>query len=112
MSGVSCRVGSARQTIFHPDKHVEVLRLVCAGRGFDSRRLHHFFFDAVRIAPIGIGVGYPAVRRTRPPVRRRNSIRPPSRYLKAPNPDWPNRIIEVNSNATICGMVVFNGKVV
>ena len=33
-------------------------------------------------------------------------------YLKALNPDWPNRIIEVNSNATICGVVVFKGEVV
>ena len=33
-------------------------------------------------------------------------------YLKALNPDWPNRIIEVNSNATICGVVVFKGELV
>jgi SOS-response transcriptional repressor LexA len=33
-------------------------------------------------------------------------------YLKALNPDWPHRIIEVNSNATICGVVVFKGEVV
>ncbi len=33
-------------------------------------------------------------------------------YLKALNPDWPNRIIEVNSAATICGVVVFKGEVV
>lgn len=33
-------------------------------------------------------------------------------YLKALNPDWPNRIIEVNSNATICGVVVFKGEIV
>lgn len=33
-------------------------------------------------------------------------------YLKALNPDWPNRIIEVNSNATIGGVVVFKGEVV
>ena len=32
------------------------------------------------------------------------------RYLKALNPDWPNRIIELNSNATICGVVVFKGE--
>ena len=34
------------------------------------------------------------------------------RYLKALNPDWPNRIIEVSSEATICGVVVFKGEVV
>ena len=34
------------------------------------------------------------------------------RYLKALNPDWPHRIIEVNSNATICGVVGFKGEVV
>ena len=33
-------------------------------------------------------------------------------YLKALNPDWPHRIIEVNANATICGVVVFKGEVV
>jgi len=33
-------------------------------------------------------------------------------YLKAVNPDWPQRIIEVDSNATICGVVVFKGEVV
>ncbi len=33
-------------------------------------------------------------------------------YLKALNPDWPHRIIEVNTNATICGVVVFKGEVV
>ena len=33
-------------------------------------------------------------------------------YLKALNPDWPNRIIEVNTDATICGVVVFKGEVV
>jgi SOS-response transcriptional repressor LexA len=33
-------------------------------------------------------------------------------YLKALNPDWPNRIIEVDSNATICGVVVFKGELV
>lgn len=27
------------------------------------------------------------------------------RYLKALNPNWPNRIFEVNGNATICGVV-------
>ena len=33
-------------------------------------------------------------------------------FLKAVNPDWPLRIIEVDSNATICGVVVFKGEVV
>jgi len=33
-------------------------------------------------------------------------------YLKALNPDWPTRIIEVNAAATICGVVVFKGEVV
>ena len=33
-------------------------------------------------------------------------------YLKALNPDWPNRIIEVNEEATICGVIVFKGEVV
>lgn len=33
-------------------------------------------------------------------------------YLKALNPDWPNRIIEVNAAATIVGVVVFKGEVV
>jgi SOS-response transcriptional repressor LexA len=33
-------------------------------------------------------------------------------YLKALNPDWPNRIVELNADATICGVVVFKGEVV
>jgi len=33
-------------------------------------------------------------------------------FLKALNPDWPNRIIEVNAAATIVGVVVFKGEVV
>ena len=33
-------------------------------------------------------------------------------YLKAANPEWPNRIIEVNQNARICGVVVFKGEMV
>lgn len=32
------------------------------------------------------------------------------RYLKALNPDWPEPIIEVNSHATVCGVVVFKGE--
>jgi SOS-response transcriptional repressor LexA len=33
-------------------------------------------------------------------------------YLKALNPDWPRRIIEVDSNARFCGVVVFKGAAV
>ena len=33
-------------------------------------------------------------------------------YLKALNPEWPNRIIEVNQNTRICGVVVFKGEMV
>ena len=33
-------------------------------------------------------------------------------YLKALNPDWPDRIIEVNATATVCGVVVFKGEVI
>ena len=33
-------------------------------------------------------------------------------YLKALNPDWPNRIIEVKAPASICGVVVFKGEIV
>lgn len=33
-------------------------------------------------------------------------------YLKALNPDWPNRIIEVDEEASICGVIVFKGEVV
>ena len=33
-------------------------------------------------------------------------------YLKALNPEWPNRIIEINQNARICGVVVFKGEMV
>jgi len=32
------------------------------------------------------------------------------RYLKALNPQWPDQIIEVNGNATICGTVIFRGE--
>ena len=28
------------------------------------------------------------------------------KYLKALNPSWPERIIQVNGNATICGVVI------
>ena len=34
------------------------------------------------------------------------------KYLKALNPDWPERIIESDSSAVICGVVVFKGEVV
>ena len=33
-------------------------------------------------------------------------------YLKAHNPDWPDRIIEIDESATICGVVVFKGEMV
>ncbi|MCY4264688.1 MAG: S24 family peptidase, partial [Gammaproteobacteria bacterium] len=33
-------------------------------------------------------------------------------YLKAINPDWPQRIIEVNEEAIICGVIVFKGEVI
>jgi SOS-response transcriptional repressor LexA len=33
-------------------------------------------------------------------------------YLKALNPEWPNRIIEINQNTRICGVVVFKGEMV
>jgi SOS-response transcriptional repressor LexA len=32
------------------------------------------------------------------------------RYLRALNPDWPERIIEFGGAATICGVVVFKGE--
>ena len=32
------------------------------------------------------------------------------KYLKALNPDWPDRIIEVNVKATICGVIIYQGK--
>ena len=32
------------------------------------------------------------------------------KYLKALNPDWPNKFIEINGNCTIVGKVVFAGK--
>lgn len=32
------------------------------------------------------------------------------RYLKALNPAWPEPIIRINGNATICGVVVFRGE--
>ncbi|MGE0484231.1 MAG: LexA family protein [Gammaproteobacteria bacterium] len=34
------------------------------------------------------------------------------KYLKAANPDWPQRIIELDKSATICGVVVFKGELV
>ena len=33
-------------------------------------------------------------------------------YLKALNPDWPTRIMEVTENAFICGVVVFKGEII
>lgn len=32
------------------------------------------------------------------------------KYLKALNPDWPTKFIEINGNCTIVGKVVFTGK--
>ncbi len=32
------------------------------------------------------------------------------KYLRALNPAWPEPIIEVNENATICGVVIFKGE--
>ena len=32
------------------------------------------------------------------------------KYLKTLNPDWPNRIIEVNPDTPICGVIVFKGE--
>lgn len=32
------------------------------------------------------------------------------KYLKAMNPDWPNKFIEINGNCTIVGKVIFTGK--
>ena len=34
------------------------------------------------------------------------------RYLEALNPDWPNRIMEVDKDTHICGVIVFKGEVV
>lgn len=34
------------------------------------------------------------------------------KYLKALNPDWPQRIVESDSSATVCGVVVFKGQIV
>jgi SOS-response transcriptional repressor LexA len=31
-------------------------------------------------------------------------------YLKALNPDWPDRIIETNEDTQVCGVVVFKGE--
>lgn len=33
-----------------------------------------------------------------------------SRYLKALNPAWPEKMIPINGNATICGVVIFKGE--
>lgn len=30
-----------------------------------------------------------------------------TRYLKALNPSWPNRIMQINGSATICGVVTY-----
>ena len=34
------------------------------------------------------------------------------KYLKALNPDWPERIVRCDSSAIICGVVVFRGEVI
>ena len=34
------------------------------------------------------------------------------KYLKALNPDWPERIVQSDSSALICGVVVFKGEFV
>jgi len=34
------------------------------------------------------------------------------RYLKALNPDWPERITEMSETAIVCGVVVFKGEMV
>ena len=34
------------------------------------------------------------------------------RYLKAVNPDWPERIVEADPDAAVCGVVVFKGAAV
>ena len=34
------------------------------------------------------------------------------KYLKALNPDWPDRIIEIEEKARICGVVVFKGEMI
>jgi len=33
-------------------------------------------------------------------------------YLKALNPDWPDRIVELEPGAAVCGVVVFKGEMV
>ena len=33
------------------------------------------------------------------------------KYLKTLNPDWPHRIIEVDADTTVCGVIVFKGEV-
>ena len=32
------------------------------------------------------------------------------RYLKADNPDWPERIVEAEDDAAVCGVVIFQGR--
>jgi len=32
------------------------------------------------------------------------------RYLRAANPSWPDRIVQIDGNATICGVVIFKGE--
>ncbi|WP_218816204.1 LexA family protein [Methylobacillus rhizosphaerae] len=32
------------------------------------------------------------------------------KYIKPLNPDWPDKIMEINEDASICGVVIFQGK--
>jgi len=32
------------------------------------------------------------------------------RYLRAINPGWPDPIMKIDGNATICGVVIFKGE--
>ena len=32
------------------------------------------------------------------------------RYLRAANPSWPDKILQIDGNATICGVVIFKGE--
>lgn len=34
------------------------------------------------------------------------------KYLKALNPDWPERITEMSETAIVCGVVVFKGEMI
>tara|TARA_R110000850_G_scaffold235923_1_gene360781 strand:- start:272 stop:514 length:243 start_codon:yes stop_codon:yes gene_type:complete len=32
------------------------------------------------------------------------------KFLKTLNPDWPDRIVSVTPNTTLCGVIVFKGE--